>query len=266
MRVEEARHNVNLTSDAGTDMVDGLMQDRALLARFSTAEKVAEVLRTRIMEGFFPPGSRLPEETIASGLTISRNTLREAFRLLNHERLLVHKLNRGVFVCVPTVADLVDLYRVRRILEISGAKVVSAAPLSCLHAIRDSVERGQTAANEGRWQDVGTANLSFHRAIAALAGSSRIDELMRKLLAELRLVFHVMADPERFHAPYLDRHWELAQLLDERNGEAAAKALLVYLDEAEHQLLDAYQKLNKEGTAPPSRLTSHLTSAPLETP
>ncbi|MGA8519428.1 MAG: GntR family transcriptional regulator, partial [Pseudonocardiaceae bacterium] len=55
--------------------------DRALLARTSTAERVADVLRTRIAEGLFPPGTRLAEDTIGSGLGVSRNTLREAFQL-----------------------------------------------------------------------------------------------------------------------------------------------------------------------------------------
>ena len=33
-----------------------------------------------------------------------RNTLREAFRMLSQERLVVHRLNRGVFVRELTVA------------------------------------------------------------------------------------------------------------------------------------------------------------------
>ena len=47
-------------------------------------------------------------------LRVSRNTLREAFRLLSHEGLLVHELHRGVFVRELDEADLVDLYRLRQ--------------------------------------------------------------------------------------------------------------------------------------------------------
>ncbi|MEU3504381.1 GntR family transcriptional regulator, partial [Streptomyces hundungensis] len=75
-----------------------LAEDRALLGRTSTAERVADILRTRIAEGLFPPGERLAEDAIGKALGVSRNTLREAFRLLTHERLLIHELNRGVFV------------------------------------------------------------------------------------------------------------------------------------------------------------------------
>ncbi|HET9142050.1 GntR family transcriptional regulator, partial [Actinophytocola sp.] len=70
------------------------------LDRTSTAERVAGILRDRIMEGHLRPGDKLSEEEITRRLGISRNTLREAFRLLGHERLLEHQLNRGVFVRV----------------------------------------------------------------------------------------------------------------------------------------------------------------------
>jgi hypothetical protein len=40
-----------------------LEADRALLGRTSTAERVADVLRTRITEGFFPP--RTPSEVVS---------------------------------------------------------------------------------------------------------------------------------------------------------------------------------------------------------
>lgn len=94
-----------------------LADDRALLGRTSTAERVSDILRSRIAEGFFPPGTRLSEDSIGGALGVSRNTLREAFRLLTHERLLVHELNRGVFVRVLTVEDVEDIYRTRALVE-----------------------------------------------------------------------------------------------------------------------------------------------------
>lgn len=100
-----------------TEQLTGLVDDRALLGRTSTAERVSDILRSRIAEGYFPPGTRLSEDSIGGALRVSRNTLREAFRLLTHERLLVHELNRGVFVRVLTVEDVEDIYRTRGLVE-----------------------------------------------------------------------------------------------------------------------------------------------------
>jgi DNA-binding GntR family transcriptional regulator len=42
------------------------------------------VLRTQIAEGRLPPGTRLRETYVANAFAVSRNTVREVFRLLAH--------------------------------------------------------------------------------------------------------------------------------------------------------------------------------------
>ncbi len=183
------------------EMVSALARDRTGLVHASTADRVTELLRTHIMEGLFPPGTRLSEEAIGQALGVSRNTLREAFRLLCHERLAVHEMNRGIFVPVLTSEDVADIYKLRRLIEGGAARQSATAPMTARLAVRATVEAGEEAAADGRWYEVRTADLRFHQAVAALAGSPRTDELMRRALAELRLIFHAMADPHQFHAP-----------------------------------------------------------------
>ena len=223
---------------AVTDEIAAVLAgDRSELAASSTAERVAGILRTRIMEGLFAPGSRLSEEVLGRALGVSRNTLREAFRLLCHERLTVHAMNRGIFVSVLTKADVVDLYRLRRMLEGGAARRAGSAPVQLRQAVSAAVEDGEAAAAAGAWLDVRTADLHFHQAIGALAQSPRVDEMMRRALAELRLVFHAMTDPEQFHAPYLGRNRVIAGLVDAGRGEEAEQELYAYLTDAEKQLL-----------------------------
>ncbi|NSC21468.1 GntR family transcriptional regulator [Streptomyces albus subsp. chlorinus] len=217
----------------------GLVADRALLGRTSTAERVAAVLRQRIAQGSFPPGTRLSEERIRGALGVSRNTLREAFRLLTHERLLVHRLNRGTFVRVLGGDDIVDIYRVRRLVECAALRGLGAPPYE-VSEVRAAVSAGERAAAEGRWQECSTANIRFHQALAGLAGSPRTDEMMRGVLAELRLAFHVMGDLRRFHEPYLVRNQEIAGALGRGNAAEAERLLASYLDDSLGQLLEAY--------------------------
>ncbi|MCQ8833879.1 GntR family transcriptional regulator [Streptomyces malaysiensis] len=222
-----------------SDLAAGLEADRALLGRTSTAERVADILRDRIAEGFFPPGTRLSEDSVGGALGVSRNTLREAFRLLTHERLLVHELNRGVFVRVVTVDDLNDIYRVRQLVECAAVRGLGDPPYQ-VRAVETAVLAGERAARDRAWQDLSTANIRFHQAIVSLAGSPRADELMRAVLAELRLVFHVMADPRRFHAPYLVRNRQILEVLQSGDAVEAERLLASYLDDSQGQLADAY--------------------------
>ncbi|NYD41112.1 GntR family transcriptional regulator [Nocardioides panaciterrulae] len=222
-----------------TQWLEGLAARRADMGRSSTAGRVADALREDVIEGRLLPGVRLSEEDIGAALGISRNTLREAFRLLTHERLLVHEFNRGVFVRRLTTEDVRDLYRVRRALEAAALRAAPGAPPERLEAVRRAVEDGERAAVAGDWTLVGSANMHFHQALAGLLDSPRLDETMRQLLAELRLVFHVMADPRAFHEPYLQGNREILRLLEEGDTAAAERALAHYFDVAEKQLLDA---------------------------
>jgi DNA-binding GntR family transcriptional regulator len=218
----------------------GLERDRALLDRTSTAERVAGILRDRITEGQFAPGSRLSEETITRGLGISRNTLREAFRLLAHENLLVHELNRGVFVRVLDTADVVDLFRIRRLVECAAVREVGEVSAADADGLTAAVDEAEQAAEQGRWHDVGTANLRFHQALVSLLGSPRMDELIRQVLAELRLVFHVMDNQRALCEPYLPLNRLILDRLVRGDHAGAAKLLETYLGDAEAQLVAAY--------------------------
>lgn len=217
----------------------GLADDRPLLGRTSTAERVADILRTRIAEGFFPPGERLSEDSIGKALGVSRNTLREAFRLLTHERLLVHELNRGVFVRVLAVEDVEDIYRTRQLVECGVVQRLGEPPYA-LDELDAAVAGGERAARERDWKGVSTANIHFHRELVALAGSARTDELMRSVLAELRLAFHVVDDPRGLHQPYLLRNREILETLRSGRRDEARTLLDAYLDDSRAQLVRTY--------------------------
>ncbi|MFF7531182.1 GntR family transcriptional regulator [Streptomyces bobili] len=223
------------------EQLAGLADDRALLGRTSTAERVADILRSRIADGYFPPGTRLSEDSIGGALGVSRNTLREAFRLLTHERLLVHELNRGVFVRVLTVEDVEDIYRTRTLVECAVVRGLGKPPYT-LGNLAEAVEEGQRAARESDWKSLGTANIHFHRALVALAGSERTDELMRSVFAELRLAFHVVDDPRRLHEPYLARNRQILRALEAGDGAEAEKLLAVYLGDSRERIVEVYRR------------------------
>ncbi|GAA4097368.1 MULTISPECIES: GntR family transcriptional regulator [Actinomadura] len=218
---------------------------RADLARSSTAARVAGLLREQIIDGLLKPGERLPEGKLQKAADVSRNTLREAFRMLVEERLLVYQFNRGVFVRRVTPGDVTDLYLVRRILECEGVRAAPAAAPEALARLDAAVSRGERAAEQGRWPEVGAADIRFHEAVGALVGSRRVDEMLYRTLTELRLAFHEMVSPREFHEPYLRRNRLLTELITHGRIEAAERELRAYLDDAEAQLLQAYEAADR---------------------
>jgi len=207
----------------------------------STASRVADTLRARIIEGDLPPGARLSQERVQEALGVSRSTLREALQLLIRERLLVHELSRGVFVRRLSLQDISDLYHVRRILEcaaIGSAEVMRAAGLRRLRA---TIEDGHAAASAGEWDRVAAASIRFHEALVALAASPRLDSIITQVLAEFRLAYAHMHDTQAFHAEFLRRHTPIADAISAGDLEGAAELLDTYLRDAEAAVLDGYR-------------------------
>jgi DNA-binding FadR family transcriptional regulator len=136
--------------------------------------------------------------------------------------------------------DVVDLYRVRRLIECAALETFTPGPT--LDALRQAVNEGLLAAKEERWTDVSTANMHFHQAVVALAGSPRLDDYMRQVTAELRLAFHVMQNPRTFHEPYLGRNSEILERLEAGDITAARLLLAGYLEDAERQVVAGYEE------------------------
>jgi DNA-binding GntR family transcriptional regulator len=226
--------------DGSDTWAERLAEDRIALSGGSRSQLLAGKLRQRITEGVFRPGERLSEEALSEALSVSRNTLREAFRQLAQEGVLVHEFGRGVFVRTLTADDVRDIYAMRRILELAAVRNLPHAPAGALEQVRLAVETAEEASARSDWGAVGSANMHFHQAVAELAGSRRVREAVRRLLAELRLVFVVMDDLREFHEPYLKSNRELYETLAAGDAVAAETAFSAYFDAAEAQLLAAY--------------------------
>jgi DNA-binding GntR family transcriptional regulator len=205
----------------------------------AAADRIAMALRDDIMTGLLLPGTRLKDAQLAERFDVSRNTLREAVRLLVTAGLAVTRRNAGSAVREVSEADAREIYAVRRTLELAGVQASSAAPADRLGSVRAAVASSQQACAQQRWSDVGTASLGFHRAIVSLNGSARIDQFFSNNLAQLRLVFAVMSDEAEFQMQWVDRDAAIAEhLLGGRRREAAA-ALSQYLADSEALIIDA---------------------------
>ena len=213
----------------------------ASAAPLTLSERTAEQVRQKITQGEFAPGQRLSEQALSESLGISRNTLREVFRMLTKDGLLKHAPNRGVFVAIPSIASIIDIYRVRRLIECQAlSQAYPRHPAK--KKMREAVETALRSRATADWVSVGTANMAFHMAIVELADSERLNLLFAQVLAELRLAFGLLRDAEFLHAPYVDMNVKILELAEAGNFAAAAQALTDYLTHSERIVLAVYAR------------------------
>ncbi len=199
-----------------------------------------------ILGGELPPGAKLSEASLGAELGVSRNTLREAFTLLNAERIITRIPNRGVFVARPSSADVREMYRIRRVLE--PAALLQPRPLLQSRAqsgqiqekeLAAAVQLGLAAQENHDVAGMAAANQQFHALVVGLAQSVRLDTLMTHVQAEMRLVFHALAGEPAFHAPFATANSHIFALWSAGRAVEAAAELTDYLDSAQAQVLSA---------------------------
>jgi len=83
----------------------------------SITEGVVEYLRLQIITGELAAGQKLNETELASHLNISRPPLREAFRILENEYLVVNIPRKATYISDISIEDLKEVYQAREMLE-----------------------------------------------------------------------------------------------------------------------------------------------------
>jgi DNA-binding GntR family transcriptional regulator len=221
------------------DAVNGTTSTARPLERLTMAQRAAEFIRDAIRSGALTPGQAVPESATAATLGVSRNTVREAFRLLGGEGLLVHHVHRGVVVRQLDKADVRDIYAVRRTLELTAVEAARRVPTTGMDRLRGAVRDAEEAARNGDWRAVSTLNLEFHRGLVALGGSPRLDEFFARVLAELRLAFATVADQPGFLLPYVEENRTLCDAIEAGRWDDVLAGLRTYLARSERTVIEA---------------------------
>jgi len=193
------------------------------IQRQSTTERAAAALRDAILSGEIPPGTPLREAALAAELGVSRNTLREAARLLGGEGLVRHQMNRGIVVAEITAADVRDIYAARAAIETAAAQALTAhrdpAIYQRLETLAGQIE---DAFAQGDAAGVLDADRLFHATLVAAARSQRLSGFHTQLEQEQRLALALAERSSRALGRTADDHRALLDAL--RGTPAQAKA------------------------------------------
>jgi DNA-binding GntR family transcriptional regulator len=221
--------------------VQVLRQETAVLDTVdeeSVTDRIVAQMRERIICGDLPSGTPLTEADLARTYDVSRNTLREALRQMCREGLAVHYRHRGVMVRTLTRADVRDIFRVRRALELQALTSAADPDPAVLRAMALACDTAEQAVSDENWRSVGTHSLRFHQHVVELIGSALLDQFFRTILAQLRLLFSAAPDERGFQLPFIGRDRDIYTLIMAGECKRAGRKLSDYLDRSEHALID----------------------------
>ena len=219
--------------------------ERSQIHRVSVADQVAAILRQRILDGELRPGTQLAEIPMSSSLGVSRNTMREAVRILCLEGLLRRSIHRGVAVSQLSLKDLEEIYQVRRMLEIPAVYAAKGRP-EILQEIQAALKGYEGAVHARDWARAVNFDLQFHSLLIRFHRNKRLEAFYQKLIGELRtgmvLVDRSHDDPGKL----IPVHRKLYQLLSSGKLKRCAALLTQHLDDSESRLSRIMNGLNSK--------------------
>ncbi|MBI1379246.1 MAG: FCD domain-containing protein [Frankiales bacterium] len=148
----------------------------------TTTEAVLDAVRRMLVTGEIAPGSPVRQEALAEQLGVSRVPLREALKVLEGEGSVRYLPRRGYVASELSVDDLVEVYRLRELLEAEAIRVavprLTSTDLAALAAAAADVDAAGSAGDLGAMT---VANRQFHFLLFDAAAMPRLSRTLRQL-------------------------------------------------------------------------------------
>jgi DNA-binding GntR family transcriptional regulator len=186
-------------------------------------QELARTLSERIIYLDLQPGARLAEDEICSEYRVSRSPVREAFRALEADGLVVRAVRRGVRVAPMGRRDLREVYACRVVLEglaaREAAQNVTPAQLMRMQSLIDAM-----ALRRRQTRPFFDSNVAFTRAIheaSANATVLRIAAGIEKQALRYRYLAHAHT-PEMRETAY-QGHTKVFAAISRGDGDLAER-------------------------------------------
>jgi len=208
----------------------------------STVDRVAAELRRAVFDGELESGTPLREVALAASLGVSRPTVREALTFLVAEGLATREPNRGVSVASPQADSVHDVCCARLVLEGAGIRAWEDATDEQQAEVRTTLAAYiEAIESDASYQELNERHLDFHVSLVGLTGSPRLVAMQQNLVLELKLALAQVDRLRRNAHDQADTHAALVRLLEERRLEAAYDFLVVHLEDAERDIVEALE-------------------------
>jgi DNA-binding GntR family transcriptional regulator len=205
--------------EAGQEPIAAALREEMRIPRQNLHSEVLELLRTSIMEGRLKPRERLNERMLCERFGISRTPLREAFKVLAAEGLLILLPNRGAAVATLSVKEFEATLSVMAHLEtMIGEQAAINIDDETITTMRVWHHRMFAHFLHQEMAPYFDLNQKIHLGLAQATGNTVLAGLYGNLNAKiLRYRYQANLQPERWQAA-IEEHEEILSALILRDG------------------------------------------------
>lgn len=207
------------------------------------SDKVANTLRTLIVNQTLKPGSRLIQGELSERIGVSRMPLRDALKKLAHEGLVELDPRRGASVVRMTAESFKEAYTLRAMLEpmanIISAKLFDKEDLKKLEAVVSDMDRC-VSANQNR--EFSELNRDFHNALKAKLTWQQLNRFIDMLWNGFPPYTPAIIDGQAEISQ--KEHKQMFEAIKSKDWEFLETTLRYHIERSRDSLLEHLQKNN----------------------
>lgn len=217
----------------------------ATLTRLDSSPDLVEQVHQRLLDaicaGQLAPGTRLTQEELAEQLSVSRQPVIQALRLLKADGLVqdapgLHgSKGRGVLVAPLDEGLIGHIYQVRSALDALAARL--AAERQAVIA-PEWVERGRRAVAQADVAAMLAADQAFHRAIYAASGNPLIESSAMLHWTHIRRAMGQALQHSSLRASVWDEHAAMADAIARGDVPTVTQLANRHCEQASQHLRD----------------------------
>jgi len=208
----------------------------------SITDQIYEHLSTSIIEGKIKPGEKLIENDLGHQFGISRSPLRECFRILESEGLIVIHPRKGTFVRDITIKDIEDVFPVRASLECLAAKLaVKNIGEKEIIVFNDLIVKMEEALRNKDNRSFLHLNFNFHSVFIKASNNHILEKTLKNLGRGLwqRIAFLYYQSPSGLDFSN-NMHKEIVKAFQEKDINSVQRIVEEHIEHAKQQLLKSF--------------------------
>jgi len=186
------------------------------------------------------PGQQLKEDEIASMLEISRPPIREAFKTLESEGLVIRKPRKGVFVVEMSKADVIEVYTLKaNLYAMSTELALESITSDQLEELGVLVQKMEDCIHENRSDifNYQKFHRKFHLRIMDIAGNRRLGVIASNLHKQIRRFSYQTLQHEIHLAKSVKYHKAIIEKMLEKDRKNACKIMKEHVLDAMNFLI-----------------------------
>lgn len=193
------------------------------IGRLPLSEQVYITLKQAILLGTLEPNVKLNEVKIAEQLNVSATPVREAFRKLAKDNLVVIKPWKGVTVKGYTPEEIISMYQCREVMEGLGARL--CAERCTMEQIEELQSVCDAGCNTADPEERVAINSRFHTMIAFFSGNERVADYLADFREMVNRDMYLSTQDQTRTIDCDMEHKEIMDAIRSRNGNLAEERM-----------------------------------------